>query len=165
MNPALLPLQAQQNAKMAQDAFADLAGWTSSIKEKDKKLKTSAEKGKKAVDEIRSKRMRKKHVVKGFEILEISLQKLKSFDWLKIFKRQCLVDSDGSEIESEGEADREEEERLEAAEEYKNIGNEHFKNKRYKEAIESYTMASSLDVSNPTYPGEFISLRNCDLRK
>jgi len=126
MNPALLPLQAQQNAKMAQDAFADLAGWTSSIKEKDKKLKTSAEKGKKAVDEIRSKRMRKKHVVK--------------------------VDSDGSEIESEGEADREEEERLEAAEEYKNIGNEHFKNKRYKEAIESYTMASSLDVSNPTYP-------------
>ena len=151
MNPALLPLQAQQNAKMAQDAFADLAGWTSSIKEKDKKLKTSAEKGKKAVDEIRSKRMRKKHVVKGFEILEIFC--------LKISKRQCLVDSDGSEIESEGEADREEEERLEAAEEYKNIGNEHFKNKRYKEAIESYTMASSLDVSNPTYPGEFISLR------
>ena len=80
MNPALLPLQAQQNAKMAQDAFADLAGWTSSIKEKDKKLKTSAEKGKKAVDEIRSKRMRKKHVVKGFEILEISLRKLKSFN-------------------------------------------------------------------------------------
>ena len=65
MNPALLPLQAQQNAKMAQDAFADLAGWTSSIKEKDKNLKSSAQKGNKVVDEIRSKRMRRKHVVKG----------------------------------------------------------------------------------------------------
>lgn len=51
------------------------------------------------------------------------------------------------------------------AEEYKNIGNEHFKNKRYKEAIESYTMASSLDVSNPTYPGEFISSGHYDLGK
>ena len=69
------------------------------------------------------------------------------------------MNSDGSEIESEGEEEREEEERLQAAEAYKNNGNEHFKNQRFQEAIEAYTMASSLDVSNPTYPGKILFLQ------
>jgi len=127
MNPALIPLQAQQNAKITQDAFADLANWTSSIKEKDEDLKSSKKKGNKVVDEIRSRRQRKKHVIK--------------------------VDSDGSEIESEGDEEAEEEERLKMAEEYKLEGNEHFKNKRFQEAVDAYTMAASLDVGNAVYPG------------
>lgn len=126
-NPALIPMQAQQNARMTTDAFADLASWTSSIKKKDEKIKDTTKIGNKVVDDIRSRRQRRKHVVK--------------------------VDSDGSEIEESDHEEEEEMERLQQAEEYKNEGNDHFKNRRFQEAVDAYTMATSLDVSNAVYPG------------
>ena len=130
MNPALIPLQAQQNAKITSDAFAEMASWTNSIKKKDEKLKSETSKGRKVVEEIRSRRQRKKHVVK--------------------------VDSDGSEIESDGEEEKEELEREAMAEEMKLEGNEHFKHNRFQEAVDAYTMAQSLNTSNPVYPGTVI---------
>lgn len=122
----MIPLQAQQNAKITSDAFAEMASWTNSIKKKDEKLKSETSKGRKVVDEIRSRRQRKKHVVK--------------------------VDSDGSEIESDGEEEKEEQERETMAEEMKLEGNEHFKQNRFQEAVDAYTMAQSLNTTNPVYP-------------
>lgn len=127
MNPALLPLQMQRNAKDTQDLFADLANWTGEIQETDAKLKSQSAKGAKVVQQLRNKRQRAKHVVR--------------------------VDSDGSEIEeSDGEnEDDEEEERLRMAEEFKNDGNTFFKSGDYEKAIESYTMSLSLDTSNAVF--------------
>ncbi|CAG5111167.1 Oidioi.mRNA.OKI2018_I69.chr2.g5500.t1.cds [Oikopleura dioica] len=141
MNPAMLPLQMQRNAKDTQDLFADLGlalellDFGCSIycfvnlqlRKTDEKLKRQSQKGAKVVQQLRNKRQRKKHVVR--------------------------VDSDGSEIESAGEEneDDEEEERLQLAEEYKNEGNAHFKAGEFEKAIESYTMSLSLDVSNAIF--------------
>ena len=36
--------------------------------------------------------------------------------------------------------------------EYKDQGNAHFKNGTFDKAVECYTMAQSLDISNPVYP-------------
>ena len=88
-DPKLIPLQAQQQARMQHDAFADLANWTSTIKKTDQVVKKQENTGNKAIAQIRSKRQKKKHVVK--------------------------VDSDGSEIEDENDEDKEEEERIIAA--------------------------------------------------
>jgi len=127
MNPALLPLQMQRNAKDTQDMFADLANWTGEIQETDAKLKNQSAKGAKVVQQLRNKRQRAKHVVR--------------------------VDSDGSEIEESGgeEEENEEEERLRMAEEFKNEGNTYFKSGKYEKAIESYTMSLSLDTSNAVF--------------
>ena len=129
MDPRLIPLTVKQNAKQTQDAFADMMSWTSSIKDKDQGLKKKNEKENKAVSDIRSKRNRKKHVVK--------------------------VNSDGSEVEDSEDEEEEELERMKLAEEYKTEGNNNFKNKKYKEAVDAYTMAGSLDVGNAVYPGTF----------
>lgn len=126
MDPRLIPLTVKQNAKQTQDAFADMMSWTSSIKDKDQGLKKKNEKENKAVSDIRSKRNRKKHVVK--------------------------VNSDGSEVEDSENEEEEELERMKLAEEYKTEGNNNFKNKKYKEAVDAYTMAGSLDVGNAVYP-------------
>ena len=47
MDSARLPMMAQRNAQAQQDAFADLASWTSSMKKKDESIKTRQETGKK----------------------------------------------------------------------------------------------------------------------
>ena len=47
MDSARLPMMAQRNAQAQQDAFADLASWTSSMKKKDETIKTRQQTGKK----------------------------------------------------------------------------------------------------------------------
>lgn len=126
MDPSLIPLQMKRNAKDTQDMFADLASWTTDIKKKDVDLKKGSNAGAKVLQDLRSRRQRKKHVMK--------------------------VNSDGSEIESEGDDDEtEEEERLALAEEYKNEGNSAFKEQDYSKAIGSYTLSLSLDPTNAVF--------------
>jgi len=117
-------MMAQGNAQAQQDAFADLASWTSSMKKKDETIKTRQQTGKKVLEKVRSKRQ--KHVV--------------------------VVDSDGSEVEDDSDEEAEEQERVKMATEYKDQGNEHFKNGNFTEAVNCYTMAQSLDSTNPVYP-------------
>jgi len=117
-------MMAHRNAQAQQDAFADLASWTNSMKKKDESIKTRQQTGKKVLEKVRSKRQ--KHVV--------------------------VVDSDGSEVENDSDEEAEEQERIKMAAEYKDQGNEHFKNGNFTEAVNCYTMAQSLDSTNPVYP-------------
>ena len=71
------------------------------------------------------------------KIFALVLEKVRS----KRQKHVVVVDSDGSEIEDENQEEEEEEARIEAAVEYKDQGNEHFKNGNYQEAAQCYTMA------------------------
>ena len=86
-DPTAIPLAAQRNAQMQSAAFADLASWTSSIKQTDEDLKKKEKTGSKVIAQVRSKRQ--KHVVR--------------------------VDSDGSEIDDSHDEDNEEEERIKMA--------------------------------------------------
>ena len=52
MDSARLPMMAQRNAQAQQDAFADLASWTNSIKKKDESIKTRQQTGKKGYFQI-----------------------------------------------------------------------------------------------------------------
>lgn len=61
MDSAALPMLAQRNAKAQQDAFADLASWTNSMKKKDDTVRSKELTGKKVLEKVRSKRQ--KHVV------------------------------------------------------------------------------------------------------
>jgi len=116
---------AKRNVQSQQDAFADLASWTTSIKKKDTSITDREKEGKRVLEKVRSKRQ--KHVV--------------------------VVDSEGSEVEEDEEDDEAEaEERTKMAVEYKDQGNEHFKMGQFEEAINCYTMAQSLDPTNPVYP-------------
>lgn len=117
MDAARLPMMAQRNAQAQQDAFADLASWTSSIKQKDTNIINREKEGKRVLEKVRSKRQ--KHVV--------------------------VVDSDGSEVEDDDDDDEgDEEERINMAIEYKDQGNEFFKLGQFDNAINCYTMAQEL---------------------
>ena len=107
---------AKRNVQAQQDAFADLASWTTSIKKKDTSITDREKEGKRVLEKVRSKRQ--KHVV--------------------------VVDSEGSEVEEDEEDDEAEaEERTKMAVEYKDQGNEHFKMGQFEEAINCYTMAQA----------------------
>ena len=56
-------------------------------------------------------------------------------------KHVVVVDSDGSEVEDDSDEEAEEQERVKMAAEYKDQGNEHFKNGNFTEAVNCYTMA------------------------
>ena len=67
-------------------------------------------------------------------------------------KHVVVVDSDGSEVENDSDEEAEEQERIKMAAEYKDQGNEHFKNGNFTEAVNCYTMAQekffSLRIEN-----------------